>query len=121
MNGKGCSRTYNNLMTYNGNVIKEVKEKWEHVLNENIEYRIIENAFKDIPKLKESAYQKYMQFKLLHSRTAINKKLYTMNLIGTNKCHICQKEIETIKHAFLECNSVRHLWLQIEKWVKFKN
>ena len=74
INGKGCSKTYNTLMIYNGNIIKEVKEKWEKVLNENIEYRIIENAFKIIPKQKESAYQKYMQFKLLHSRTAVNKK-----------------------------------------------
>ena len=43
-----------------------------------------------------------------------------MNLIDSNKCLICQKDIETIKHAFLECSSVRHLWLQIEKWVKLK-
>ena len=120
VNSKGCSRTYNNLMTYNGNIIKEVKEKWEQVINEDIEYRIIENAFKNIPKLKESAYQKYMQFKLLHSRTAVNKKLHTMKLIYSNECLICQEATETIKHAFLECSSVRQLWLQIENWVKSK-
>ena len=107
-------------MTYNGNIIKEVKEKWEQVLNENIDYKIIEQAFKDIPKLKESAYQKYIQFELLHSRTAVNKKLYMMNLIDTNKCWICQGEIETIKHAFLECNSVTQLWFRIEQWLKLK-
>ena len=69
-----------------------------------ISYKIIEQAFKDIPKLKEGAYQKYIQFKLLHSRTAVNKKLHMMNLIDTNKCQICQGEIETTKHAFLDCN-----------------
>ena len=31
---KGCSRTYNILMNYNDNVIKEIKEKWERNLND---------------------------------------------------------------------------------------
>ena len=54
-------------MELNGNIIKEVKEKWEKVLNEEIGYKIIENAFfKILPKLKASAYHKYLQFKLLH-------------------------------------------------------
>ena len=38
---KGCSRIYNILMTYNGNVIKDVKEKWERTLNEEVGYTII--------------------------------------------------------------------------------
>ena len=120
LNDKGCSKTYNKLMEYNGNIIKEVKEKWEEVLNEDIRYKTIQTAFKVLPTLKVSAYQKYLQFKLLHSRTAISEKLYNMKISETNLCPLCHNEVETIKHAFLECISVTSFWLQIEKWFKIK-
>ena len=46
-------------MNYNGNVIKEIKEKWERNLNEEIDYTTIKNAFKEIPKINENVYHKY--------------------------------------------------------------
>ena len=115
---KGCSRTYNILMNYNDNVIKEIKEKWERNLNEEIDYNVIENAFKEIPKMNENAYQKYLQFKLLHLRTATNEKLFKMNIKNTNICPLCKSHIESINHVFLECNFVIILWNDIEKWIK---
>ena len=107
-------------MKYNGNVIKEVTEKWERCLNEEIGYDIVEKAFTELPKSNESVYQKYLQFKLLHHRTAINEKLYIMKLLETNICQICLSDIETIKHAFLECTSVAQLWRQIENRISQK-
>ena len=74
----------------------------------------------ELPKCKESAYPKYLQFKLLHHRTAINEKLYTMKLSETSLCQICKTSIETIEHAFLECPSVTTLWRQIENWISLK-
>ena len=88
---------YNKLMLYNGTIIREVKEKWEHVLNDDIDYKTIERAFNDILKLKESAYQKYLQFEILHSRTAVNEKLFRMKIVESNMCPICHNEVETIK------------------------
>ena len=55
---KGCGRIYNRLMTNNGNILKEVKEKWEAVLNEEINYKTVEKAFTELTKCKGSAYQK---------------------------------------------------------------
>ena len=63
---KVCNRIYNRLMIYNGNILWEVKEKWETVLNEDIRYKTVEKAFIDLSKCKGSAYQKYFRFKLLH-------------------------------------------------------
>ena len=117
---KGCGRIYNRLMNFNGSIIKEVKEKWETVLNEEIDYKIIENAFIDMKKNPGSAYQKYFQFKLLHSRTAIRDKLYIMKLIDTNLCPLCETYVETIKHAFIDCIYANTLWYQIEQWLKIK-
>ena len=115
---KGCSNIYNKLMIHNGNILKGVKEKWEIILNEEINYKIIETAFKEIPNLKENAYQKYLQFKLLHTRTATNDILNKMEIIELNKCLLCETVKDDIKHAFLECSKVEKLWQDIEKWIK---
>ena len=42
---KGCSRTYNKMMTYSTNILRDVKDKWEMTLNEDLSYNIIEDAF----------------------------------------------------------------------------
>ena len=115
---KGCNRIYNKLMVYNSNIIIEVKNKWERVLNEEISYNSIENGFIAISKMIEGPYQKYFQFRLLHSRIVTNKKLHVMKISDTNLCPICHETEETIKHAFLECWFVIILWNQIECWCK---
>ena len=117
---QGCNKTYNKLMKYNGNVIKEIKENWEKILNEDIMYITVEKAFKELATRKENAYKKYLQFKLLHSRTAVNEKLFKMGITNTKLCPLCKTEDETIKHAFLECTHVITLWKHIESWIKNK-
>ena len=43
---RGCGRTYNKLMNYNMNILKDIKEKWENILDNNLLYDIIERAFR---------------------------------------------------------------------------
>ena len=98
LTNKGCNKTYNKLMVYNSNIVTEVKNKWERVLNEEIPYGIVEQGFVAIPKMIEGPYQKYFQFRLLHSRIVTNKKLYTMKISDTKNCPICQGAEEHDKH-----------------------
>ena len=42
---KGCSKIYNTLMDFNDNVLIEVKTKWERILNEEVPYNVVKNAF----------------------------------------------------------------------------
>ena len=101
---------------YDSNIIKEnVKEKWESVLNEDILYGTIEKTFKVLPKWGEGAYVKYFHFKLLHNRTITNKRLFNMQLSDTSQC---SNDMESIKHAFLECKYVTNLWKQVQNWLK---
>ena len=114
----GCSGTYRKLMSFDYKIIQNVKQKWEEILNDEITYLTVENAFRHISKMKESAYYKYLQFKLLHSRTITNAKLLVMNISDSNICKVCMSEIETLKHVFIECTHVREMWSQVEKWIK---
>ena len=115
---KGCSRIYNKIMAHNGSLLKEIKEKWERTLNDNLTYEIIETAFKKLTKMKIGPYQKYFQFKLIHNRTITREKLYRMDIADSNKCKNCNLEIDTIQHTFLDCHSTKELWSQAETWLK---
>ena len=86
---KGCSTIYNKIMAYNGSLLKEIKEKWERTLNDNLTYEIIETAFKKLTKMKIGPYQKYFQFKLMHNRTITQEKLYRMDIADSNICRNC--------------------------------
>ena len=97
---KGCSRTYNKMMTYSTNILRDVKDKWEMTLNEDLSYNIIEDAFKEVTNMNTGAYQKYFQFKLLHNCTITNEKLCKMKISENEICKLCQRESDTIKHAF---------------------
>ena len=43
---RGCGRTYNKLMNYNMNTLKDIKENWENILDNDLLYDIIERAFR---------------------------------------------------------------------------
>ena len=70
-----------------------LKEKWETILNEELSYDIIENAFKELTNIKVGAYYKYFQLKLLHNRTITNDKLYNMNNSDIRICETCHTEV----------------------------
>ena len=118
MGEKGCSKIYNKLMSYNGNLLKEIQEKWECTLNDHLTYEIVEHAFKKLTKMKTGPYQKYFQFKFLHNRTITREKLFRMEISDSNICKNCEQEIDTLQHAFLDCNATKELWSQVEQWLK---
>ena len=43
-----------------------------------------------------------------------------MKISESNLCPMCHIEVETIKHAFLECPDVIAFWFKIENWLKTK-
>ena len=60
------------LMNYNQNIITDTRNNWEDILEEETPYHMIEKSFKNIQKMKEGSFTKYLQFKMLHKRIATN-------------------------------------------------
>ena len=118
MTQTGCGRVYNKLMDFDTGILTEVKNKWENTLNEEIPYKTIENAFKEISKIKTGSYQKYFQFKLLHSRIITNEKLFIMNLSDSKMCKTCLNKVDTLRQAFIDCHATVMLWENVEDWAK---
>ena len=117
-NTKGCSKRYNLMLETNQNIIMEIQQKWELILDEEIPYHIVERSFKQIHKMKEGSFTKYLQFKMLHKRIVTNKKLHTMGLSETNNCPYCGQTEETVEHAFIQCATVRNFWNEVERWLR---
>ena len=117
-NTKGCAMTYNCLMNYNVNIITEVRHKWEDVLEEEIPHYIVETSFKNLQKMKEGSFTKYLHFKMLYRRIVTNKKLLEMVISESSHCPYCEEQEETIEHAFLYCESVKNFWRDVENWLK---
>ena len=117
-NVKGCAKTYKILMEFNHNIVASVKDTRETNLNEYITLQCVENSFRNLHNMKEGAYTKYIQFKLLHRRIVTNKKLCDMGIKENSMCTYCLEEVETIEQAFLHCNAVTKLWKEVEAWLR---
>ena len=103
------------MMNTNPGIVIETQHKWELTLNEEIPHYIVERSFKQIQKMKEGSFTKYLQFKLLHDRIVTNRKLHAMGLSYTSNCPYCGCIDESIEHAFLKCRAVRTFWNDIER------
>ena len=71
-NIKGCAKIYNLLMNCNNNVVRDIQNKWEGSLNEEIPYHMVEKLFTQIQNMKEGSFMKYLQFRILHRRIVTN-------------------------------------------------
>ena len=58
------------------------------------------------------SFDKEIVYKHLHICLAINKKLYSLNLINSNKCNRCTADREqTSLHLFYECVNIQALFM----------
>ena len=117
-NTKCRAKIYDLLMDFDQSIIQQVQNKWEEILTEDIPYNMVRKAFRDIGKMKEGPYIKYVHFKILHGRIVTNKNLYNMGIIDNSKCPYCEEPEETIEHAFIYCTAVTQFWKQIERWLQ---
>ena len=54
------------------------------------------------------------QYKILNNVLYLNKHLYKMKVAESPLCSLCQKENETFKHLFVDCNFSKKLWTDIK-------
>ena len=71
-------------------------------INEDIPIETIELGFKPLKKSQESAYTRYIQFKVLHSQVMTHTILFQMGLKDSDKCARCREFSENICHALLK-------------------
>lgn len=93
--------------------------KRKYVLQEFIEeeakkIRKLYFTYPVLPKAKE------VTFKILKDIYPSNHFLQERFNWENNSCGFCEKDIETVDHMFLKCESVQTFWLEFQNWLHFK-
>ena len=101
-------------------LIKKVKQtkssssKWENqldtVITSNDWYSICKRPFKVTTDTK----LQWFQYRINNNIIATNTFLYKINIRSDELCSFCQKQVETIRHLFCQCNYVKPFWKQLE-------
>ena len=45
-------------------------------------------------------------------------RLHRMNIVNDNLCSFCKHDVEIMKHLLFECDKVKHVWTDFQKWWK---
>ena len=80
------SKIYNIIQKKTDNITSELKNEWEHILNEEVSLEDIQKAFLITQTSPNCVYNAYVQFKILHNRLNTRQLLCKMNLLSTNEC-----------------------------------
>ncbi len=96
----------------------DMAEKWGNMLNRNIPRDEICKILKNIKITTLSTKLRSFQLRLLHCAITTNEKLFKWKILDSDKCTFCNISVETVIHLIWECPVAKHIWNQIETWVK---
>ena len=114
----GSRGIYNMINT--NRIEGKYKLKWNVDLNLNIDDLTWKNVFKQI---FQSGYDNtliWFQYRLIHRILGTNVLLSKTMISTSATCRLCNSELESLMHLFVECNSVTGLWRSVETWINIR-
>ena len=83
----------------------ELTSKWMQ------EFGFIDEEEHNEIKLKD------FQFKVTDRIYVTKASLHRINKVDNNNCEYCNHQPETIYHLFVECETVRRFWTELQTWL----
>ena len=109
---KGCRRFYDQICQS-----KEIEltTKWmqEFGFIDAEEYRNFNKIIQNIKEIK----LKDVQFKVTNRILVTKSFLHKINKVDNNNCEYCIRQPETIYHLFVECETVKQFWNELQRWL----
>ncbi len=96
----------------------ELAGKWGDILNIAIERGEICKIFENIKFITLNTKLRSFQLRLLHYAIVTNDKLSRWKVIDSDRCTFCNEAVETILHLIWDCQAAKHIWNQIQWYVK---
>ena len=94
-----------------------VWERWHEDLQmdglEELWPSIVNIRFQFLQVKHQTFYWRY-----LYCGYVTNKMLFKANLHSNDRCSFCDREVETFKHLYWDCNIVQSLWVHFIEWCK---
>ena len=97
---------------------RKMTEKWQKLCNETISCEDLGALFINCRKVTNVGKYRSFQYRMLHNAIVTNIDLMHWKIKESDLCSFCQKERETVKHLFWECEKVRVLWNGIFKYIE---
>ena len=101
------------LQTTNPDMTMKVVEKWNHKYELNLNCETFITMIHHISKFTIATKLRSFQYRLLFHALVTNVQLKRYKLTESDACSFCERETETVKHMFIDCNKVQMLWQQI--------
>ena len=65
----------------------------------------------------DDIYLRYIQLRTLHRRFFTNNILFKMRIKDSPLCNFCNEHEDSNEHMLIECDKVKSLWLEVERWI----
>ena len=117
---QGTSRTIYRQLS--GDVIELHSKfiRWRDDVSENIfdtlsDYR---EAYQEIYRVTNVPKYRSFQYRLLQRALVTNIQLEKWNILPSNQCTFCGKELETVIHVLWYCPEVRPIWTRLKEYLE---
>ena len=114
-NNKGVSAFYQTFIKRNENEHK-IKLKWENEMQVTKNKRAWSSIFSITYQIANNNLLVWFQLKLLYIILGTKECLNKINIVNSSDCNHCHEK-ETIVHMFVECDTVKVFWREIEKLI----
>ena len=101
----------------NSNVKHE--EKWADILNDiQLDWK---NIYLTPIRATIDTKLRDFQYKFIMRIIPTNTYLFKCKISNSNLCDLCNRNIETVKHLFWECEHSQHFWSQLKTFLSEQN
>ena len=92
---------------------------WERELQKIIDETEWEKIFVNIFKVTQSVKLRFFHYQIINRILSTNSSVAKWNKDISKECTLCNNYSETIIHLLVECEKVKTLWRNLEKWLKY--
>ena len=119
MQGNSQIRNMYRKLSFNDEILDHVVQKWSSSQNEKIQMDYDELLKSIIDMYKTTNYPKLRSFhyRLVTKSLTTNIHLKYYKIKENNTCSFCEKEKETLRHLFYECDKISSFWREIYEWL----
>ena len=114
----GVSNIYKSLHPKNSHIAQNICTKWYDKADIPILPYDVKRSFSVTNNQVEDTYLRFTQFRTLHYRFYTNDVLTKCKIMNDDTCSICCADKDSNYHMLLDCIHIRHLWSEVENWIK---
>lgn len=91
-------------------------QKWETTFNIQIWPNEFLRLFNYVWLVTKNSKLRSFQYKLLNHAVVTNIKLKLWNIVESDCCTLCNRDLETVTHLLVHCSKIQALWETIKNW-----